>query len=479
MKLVLIGIFLVAFLGYKVACFKTKRRKSSIKFIEADINMDKATQRFAEGIKIPTISFSDYNKVDWSQFEKFRNHLEKSYPQIHSTMEKILVNEHSLVYKWIGSDDSLKPVLITAHQDVVPIEEGTENDWKEQPFSGAIVDDFIWGRGTLDTKITIFSAFEAAEYMISKGLSPKRTTYFAFGHDEEVGGTEGALKIAELFEQEKLEFEYVIDEGGCVVEGALSNIPRPIGYVGIGEKGYANIRINTTGTGGHSSMPPKHTSLGNLAKIISKLEKNQMKLQISKYTEQFLSYIGPEMSFLNRVLIANLWLFRPVLKIALSKNNSGNALLRTTTAATMANASMEPNVLPQSSSATFNFRIAPHDSTGKLMEHIENVIKDIPHEVDILRLEAPSEISPINTYGFHLIEECAYKLYPDALVAPYIVMAGTDARKYENVCENIYRFTPYSITNEELGSIHSTNERISLENYKNCIDFFINLISGE
>lgn len=231
--------------------------------------------------------------------------------------------------------------------DVVPIEKGTEEDWNYEPFSGAIVDEYVWGRGTIDTKVHMIGALEAAESLLNENYVPDRDIYFAFGHDEEVGGTQGADRIVKYFIENDIEFEYLIDEGGCVTEEAIKEISKPIALIGVGEKGYANIKVSISDSGGHGSMPPRHTALGKVAQAINNLEKNQCPLKLTKPVKEFLLKIGPEMKFTNKVILSNLWLFKTLFLRNFSKTRTGNAMLRTTTAATMAEASMEPNVLPQ------------------------------------------------------------------------------------------------------------------------------------
>ncbi|QUH30475.1 M20/M25/M40 family metallo-hydrolase [Vallitalea guaymasensis] len=433
--------------------------------------------KLAKSVQIKTISNSDYSITDWEQFKRYHSLIEEMFPLVHKNIDRKIINEYSLLYHWNGKNkNNKKPIIITAHMDVVPIEEGTEKDWKQEPFSGAIVDDIIWGRGTIDTKVHMIAVLEAAELLLKEGFVPDRDVYFGFGHDEEVGGKQGAVKIVEYLKGQGIEFDYVLDEGGCVTEGAIKEIAKPIALIGIGEKGYCNIKIEIEGNGGHASMPPKHTSLGLIGQVINNLETKQCKLKLTKPVEEFLLKIGPEMKLLNRIILSNLWLFRPLFVRVFSKMQSGNALLRTTTAVTMAEGSMEPNVLPQKASVTCNFRVLPGETGEDLVNHIEQVNKDIPIKIQPLRMEDPSMISSSKTEGFKKIENITNRVYKDVIVAPYIVLAGTDARKYEPVCNNIYRFSPYKLHNDELGKIHGTNENLSVDNVNKCLEFFYYLL---
>ncbi|GKX31963.1 peptidase M20 [Vallitalea longa] len=434
------------------------------------------SKKLSEAVKIKTISNSDYSKTDWNEFIRYHKLLEELFPLVHKNIERKIINNYSLLYHWKSSNTSKKPIIITAHMDVVPVEESTVKDWKQEPFSGIIKDDIVWGRGTIDTKVHMIAALEAAELLLKEGYKPDKDVYFAFGHDEEVGGKQGAVKIAEYLKEKGIEFDYLIDEGGCVTEGAIKEIAKPIALIGIGEKGYCNIKLEVKSSGGHASMPPQHTSLGIIAQAINNLEKKQCKLKLIKPVEKFLLKIGPEMKLTNRVVLSNLWLFKPLFIRGFSKMQSGNALLRTTTAVTMAEGSMEPNILPQKASVTCNYRVLPGETSNDLIDHIKEINKKLPIEIKTLRIENPSLISNTETEGFHKIEDITNRIYQNVIVAPYIVLAGTDARKYEPVCKNIYRFSPYKLHNDELRKIHGTNENLSVANINKCLEFFYYLL---
>ncbi|MDF2672950.1 MAG: hypothetical protein K0R09_1215 [Clostridiales bacterium] len=477
MTYIIIGIiaFLIAVIIFRTLSFRPKKiTLTSIEEGKLDIN--RAAEHLSGAVKIKTISCSDYSKVDWKEFKRLIEYIRMTYPMVHEKLQTEIINEYSILYRWKGKNERALPVLLTAHLDVVPVENGTEGDWSFPPFSGEIADEYVWGRGTLDIKIQAISILEAVEKLVNENFTPERDIYIAFGHDEEVGGDEGAINIAKELESRGLRFEYVLDEGGCVTEGMINEISEPIAVIGIAEKGYANIKLVADGSGGHSSMPPKHTAVGEISQAIVNLEKNQCRTKVIKPIENMLKCIGPHMGFINRMIIANLWIFGPLFKKFFSQSNSGNAMLRTTTAATMLEGSMEPNVLPQRASAVVNFRIAPGETGQDLLEHIRGAIKNNNIKIEPIRLEDPSKVSSVDSFGYKVIDATINKIFPEAISAPYIVLGGTDARKYEEVCENIYRFSPYKIKSSELGAMHGTNECISFENIKKCVSFFIELL---
>ncbi len=443
-----------------------------------EVDLDRIVSKLSGSIKIPTVSFMETSKIDYSEFNNFIKFLEKSFPYVFRSMEVTVINDYSLLFKWSGREKSKKPSLLMAHYDVVPVAESSEEGWKFSAFSGAVDDGYLYGRGSLDTKITLVAALEAAELLLEDGFTPQNDVYFAFGHDEEISGINGAKNIAKYLKDANIELEFVLDEGGIVTPDSINGSKRDFALVGIAEKGYADIKISVKGDGGHSSMPSKSTSLGMVAQTVSRLEKQQMKLKLTKPVELFLKKIGPEIGTINRVIIANLWLFKPLFIKIFSKTNSGNALLRTTTAVTMAKGSNAANVIPEESSAIINFRISPEDSVSKIVDHIKNVSRNPDLKIEILKSNEPTPVSKVDSFGFNLIEKIIPSIFDNTVVAPYLVMAATDSKYFHEICDSVYRFAPLRLTKSELGLIHNTNERVSLENIKKALLFYIELISN-
>lgn len=462
----------------RVCRFKPRQVKAVGDYMPSDDTA--AAEKLSEAVRIKTISHLNEADNDWEAFRSFHTLLEKQFPLVHSSCEKITVNQYSLVYclKAKNKNASREPVLITAHMDVVPVEEETIKAWEQPPFGGDIAGGFVWGRGTLDTKVHLIAALEALEQMIAADYPIERDIYLAFGHDEEINGDQGAVKIANYFKKQGLHFDFVLDEGGCVTANLISGLEKPVAMIGVGEKGYANIRLKAECDGGHSSMPSRHTSMGIIAEALYRLEKHQMKARLIKPAREFLMQIGPHMKGVKRIVLANLWLFKPLFLFLFSKTNSGNAMLRTTIAVTMAQGGPAPNVIPQQSSAIINSRILPGEKGEDLIKHMKKVIKGLPVELEPLILDDPSMISPSNSEAYLRIEQLVGEFCGDALAVPYLVMAATDARKYESVCEHIYRFSPYVIDFSDVERMHGTNERISVRNVNRCVDFFYELMKG-
>lgn len=235
-----------------------------------------AADRLAEAIRFETVSRQDPGSRDRQAFRDFHAFLARRFPGVHRALEREVVNGESLLYTWPGTERRAKPILLVAHQDVVPVEPGTESRWSQPPFSGRIADGFVWGRGAMDQKVSVLGILEAVESLVAQGVEPARTVYLAFGHDEELGGTDGAAQIAALLKSRNVRLDYVLDEGLMIGEGLIPGVRPPIAMVGIAEKGRLTLELRATARGGHASMPPPQTAIGVLAAALAKLEANPM-----------------------------------------------------------------------------------------------------------------------------------------------------------------------------------------------------------
>jgi carboxypeptidase PM20D1 len=479
-KLVVIAgvvlIILVGVLGVKTASFSSKQ--VAVDPIDPiAIDEDEAAERLAAAIRFKTVSHMDPAEDDPEPFRQLHAFLATTFPRVHQAMSLEKVNELSLLYRWDGTDTALDPVILCAHQDVVPVAPGTDDAWNFDAYAGEIDEGFVWGRGALDDKVNIMSLFEAAERLLEEGYQPKRTVYFAFGHDEEVGGKNGAQAIAALLKERGIHAELVLDEGGAVVEGALPGLDRPMATLGIAEKGYMSVELKVEAEGGHSSQPPKETAIGILSHAVYNVEAHPLPGGLAGSARVLLEHVGPEMGLTMRILLANLWITSPLVESQLGGSPLMNAFMRTTTAPTIFEAGVKDNVLPAHARAVINFRIIPGDTTESVLEHVRRVVND--ERVSIAPLEwasDPSAVSPAEGWAYETLETTVREIIPEAVVSPFLVLAGTDARHYELVAENIYRFAPFQIESSELKGIHGINERIAVPAYANMIRFYHRLL---
>jgi carboxypeptidase PM20D1 len=473
--LTIILIAVIAVLFYRAnSVFKNNQYQVTETLQAIQIDESAALERFANAIKIKTISYDDAEKLDPEAFLAFHQHLTDSFPLSHQLTTVKKFDDYSLVYHLKGQNSQLKPILFMGHMDVVPVDPNTEYEWLQPPFSGNIVDGTIWGRGTIDDKVTVLALMESLEIFLAKRITPQRDIYFAFGHDEEAGGN-GAQTIAKYFAEQRIEFEYILDEGGVITQGIVAGTSQPIAMVGVAEKGFVNFELAVRGKGGHSSQPPNHTAAGILAAAIVKVENNPFDAKLDFLSMMF-ENIGYSMPLSQRLPLSNLWLLDSIVKSTILKSSTTAASARTTTAVTMLQGSTKSNVLPTLATATINFRILPGDTIESIQAHLEKVIDDPRVELSTSLANEASTVSPTDHLGFKLIESTIRRLDSNILVTPYLVLGATDSRHFQGLSDNIYRFMMVSLTPESLKQFHGLNEQIRVKDYLNAITFYYALL---
>jgi carboxypeptidase PM20D1 len=475
---VLVVVALAGVLLYKALRYPSRQlRVAAAADVAVDVNA--AAEHLAQALRFQTVSPPDPAQFKPEEFQKLHDYLAQAFPRAHAALTREPVAGYSLLYKWPGQDESLKPILLLGHLDVVPIEPGTESQWTQPPFEGRISEGYVWGRGAVDDKAGVIGLLEAVEMLLREGYQPRRTIYLAFGHDEELGGPVGAPALAALLASRGVTPEYVLDEGGAITEGIVRGVGRPVAVVGAAEKGFVSVELTVEGTGGHSSAPPTQTVVGILAAAVARLEAEQMPAELKGVAQQMFDYIGPEMNFPMRVAFANLWLTRPLVVRQLASVPATNALLRTTTAATFFEGGVKDNVLPRRARAVVNFRILPGDTVAGVLEHVRRTVGDERVKVEALKgtaMSEPSAVSGADAAGYRVIERTLRELFPDIVVAPSLVIGATDARHYAKLCPSVYRFSPAPIRGGDLERIHGTNERLSGADFAQMIKFYRQLI---
>lgn len=466
---VLLSAGVIVFNSYTF--FSDQQVVSEDNISELNIDKERAINTFATSLSYPTISYDDTTKLDKATFLEFQEHLARSFPTVYKSAEITRFSELTLLYKFAGTNTELKPVLFMGHQDVVPVDEATLPNWVQPPFSGTITADEIWGRGALDDKISVLGLLEAMEAYLQSGKQLNRTIYFSFGHDEEIGGKDGAQKVAQYFRDNNVEFEFILDEGGVVTQDMMPGIKQELALIGIAEKGYLNLTLTVEAKGGHSSQPPNNSAVGILSQAIVKIEANQFKPSLS-FLEKTVDKVGHYMTPDMKIPFANLWLFRGIVEDTLLGAPSTAASIRTTIAATMIKGSSKSNILPTQASAVVNFRLFPGHLSTTVQEEIEAVIDDPRVKVEITQSNEGSTVSKTDSFGFKAIESSIRAISPDTLVAPYLVTGGTDAKHFDGLSPNIYRFMMIRLNPETMSRFHGLNERITIEDYINAIGFY-------
>jgi len=471
-------LFLVGFMMLKTVLFSPKQKSVKPRsFVEVD--GQSVAERLGLAVQFKTISNPDQAKIDPAPFLGLQRLFKTLYPQVHNQLTLEIVNDYSLLYTWEGKNPSLKPIMLTSHLDVVPADEGEDSGWEHPPFSGEMADGFVWGRGTIDVKNGVIGILEAVEYLLKQDFEPERTVYLGFGHDEEIGGINGAKKIVDLLNSRGVKLGSVLDEGGSVINGFLPGVETAVGAIGISEKGYLSLRLSVEENGGHSSMPAQETAIGILSKAIMNLESQPMPAHL-EVVEFLMGYVGSALPFFQRFLFANAWLFAGLLKKKLAKSKLLNASMRTTTAPTIFHAGVKDNVLPGKAEAVVNLRIFPGDDLASVYEMVLERIHDervhvTPYEGDVLGDAGwnPSPVADTESPYFLRLTQLIKESYPGALVAPYLVLGATDARHYGPLTINALRFTPVLMEDGDLGRVHGLNERLSIENCAKMVGFYI------
>ena len=430
-------------------------------------------------VRRPTVSSFDPEEEDEAPFAGFKEDLRTLFPLVHERLERREIGNRGLLYTWKGSEGSLKPAILCAHFDVVPADDAAS--WKHGPFSGEIADGCLWGRGTQDIKVLIACALDSAERLLEQGFTPRRTIYFAFGGDEEVGGRRGAALIGAELARMGVKASFLLDEGGPIAQGMLSFADRPLALVGIAEKGYLDLLLEADGKGGHASMPPRRTATGNLSRAIARIESMPPAPRLGYTVRCFLDRLAPYVGFAYRVLFRNLWLTGPVVKAAFTASPTTNALVRTTAATTMLAGSQTENVLAGKAWANVNIRILPGESVAGTVERISRIVRK---EGVTARPRYPEKAveplpeSPVDHEGYRAIEAALGASFPEAAAVPFLFSAGTDTKHYRDVTDAIYRLQPLIQTNADLAGVHGRDERVGIGNLRRCAIFYRRLIAS-
>ena len=437
-----------------------------------DFDRDAAIDALAKLVRCKTISYNDKRLEDDAEFEKLYALLPQLYPNVFSqcTMERI--PDRALLFKWPGKKAG-DPAVMMAHYDVVPV---NEEKWDKPPFAAIIEDGVLWGRGTLDTKVTFNGVLSAANYLISQGFQPEHDIYFAFSGGEEVNGL-GAPNIVQYFADHNITPSIVVDEGGAVVENVFPGVKQPCGLIGIAEKGMMNVQYRTVSAGGHASAPKPHTPVGVLSAACKKVEDHPFKAHIEGPAAQMFDTLGRYSTLLYRVIFANLWCFGWVIDL-LGKSSGGemNALVRTTSAFTQMQGSSARNVIPPEATMVANMRLNPADSVDSALEYLKKTVNDENVEITVLESFEPSRISRTDCEAWDKVSAAVAETWRGCIVAPYLMVQCSDSRHYGRISDKVYRFSAMDLTSQERATIHGNNERIRLETACKAVEFYIRLM---
>jgi carboxypeptidase PM20D1 len=479
LALIALVVALIAIIVVRTVTYKAPDAAdaSAVKVaLPVTVDLDAAAQHLSQAVQIQTVSHQDPAEDQPAEWARLHDFLVSAYPAAHAAMTREVVGKNTLIYTWKGSDPALAPIVLMAHQDVVPVTPGTEADWKHPPFSGAIADGAVWGRGSIDDKGSLITLFEGVELLAKGGFKPRRTVMIVSGEDEEVRGL-GATAAAATLKSRGVKAQFVLDEGLVVIADNPITGGR-LALIGTAEKGYATLKVTAKATGGHSSAPPPDGGgVVTLAHAVTAIADNSFPMAFRGPGAAMLQTLAAKAPFTVRMAVANSWLFKPLLIKQIGATASGAALLHTTIAPTMLKASPKENVLPQDAAAWINYRIAPGDSSALVLAKAKAAVGSLPVTFSWVAppLE-PSAVSSTGSNGWRVLSAVAGKV-AEAPVAPSLVTAGTDSRRLQDVAADIYRFQPMDFSLADTEMIHGTNEHLTLKNLRQCVQFYARLIA--
>jgi len=469
--LVVVAVILLLVIIIRTLNFKPK---SSVKFLEEEVNFngEKAVENLRELVRFKTVSYKDSDLENNEEFERFIAKLPELYPNVFKKCSFAQLPDRALLFKWEGKNHNA-PTVLMAHYDVVPV---NEELWDKPAFEAILEDGVVWGRGTLDTKVTVNGVLYSAETLILNGFIPENDIYFAFSGGEEINGN-GASNIVDFFEQNNIEPALVVDEGGAVVENVFPGVSAPCGLIGIAEKGMMDVKYTCKSGGGHASAPKPHTPVGELSAACCNMENNPFKSHLTKPVAEMFDTLGRHSNFLYRMIFANLWAFSGVLDMICKKSGGElNALMRTTVAFTQMSGSKAANVIPPEASMVSNIRLNPNDTMDSALEYIKKTVNNPNIEISAIYGMNPSRISQTECEAWNKVASAVASTWKGSIVSPYLMVQCSDSRHYGRISDKVYRFSAMDLTSEERATIHGNNERIRIETIKSAVEFYIRLI---
>ena len=460
---IVVLLLLIAVL--RTLAIKAPERKAS-DFVCTQEEFDLCAEKLGAMVRIPSVSKRE--DEDLTEFYRLHAEMERLFPALHANLEKTVLNG-TLLYRWKGTDDTRRPILLMGHQDVVP---ATDEGWSVPAFSGQVVDGNLYARGALDCKSTMFVELQAIEELLCEGFTPPCDVYLVYSINEETGG-DGAAAAMRYLRDKGIRFGLVLDEGGAVIDEAVPGMDRPYAVIGITEKGYMDLKITAHGKGGHSSTPPRKTPAARLFAFAHEIEtKRPFQKKLIPEVEEMFRCMAPSFGFGLRLIMGNLWLFKPLLMALMpAVSPFGEALMATTCCFTMMKGSDAANVIPKEPYLVANLRTSVHQSCEESLAVLRKYAKKHGVEIEVIQQRDASPVSNIRSAEFKLLTDCIRRQFPDIGVSPYLIMGGTDCRHFHELTENALRFAPVRVTNAQNASCHAVDEHVTIASLAEGIRF--------
>lgn len=485
MRRIVIGVATVIALVMAIAVIRTlavsKPEAPSQSAPPIAVDARVVAQHLGAAVRFKTVSYGggQHEAEKDAALGQLRDWMVATYPNFNKAAKREIIGQ-SVVYTWPGKKAALKPILLMAHMDVVPIVPGTEHSWSHAPFSGDVGGGYVWGRGAIDDKGCLVTILEAAERLAKNGFTPERTIMFAFGQDEEVGGGQGNAVIAKTLAARGQHFFFVLDEGGAIVDEPFAGVQKPIAFVAVEEKGYLTLVLVAHGEGGHSSRPTRDMAIVRLSDAVLKVVDHPFASGLDSVEREQLSIIAPYVPFPQRLLLANLWLTEPIVDRFIALNPEGEARLHTTIAPTMIQGGVKDNVLPPEARATINFRLHPRDTIASTIEHVRKAIDD--PKVDVVALnetqEEASPVADIHGSAYRYLVQQIQESFNGIPVAPDMTTGATDSRYYAKMADAVFRLDPFHFGLGDLARVHGTNERLAIRDLAPAVGFYMRLMEN-
>ena len=486
MKRIVIGVVTVIVLVAAIAVVRTflianpeASTQPTLPAIAVDARA--VAQHLGAAVRFRTVSYGggQHEAEKDAALGQLRDWMVKTYPNFNKAAKREVIGQ-SVVYTWPGKNSALKPILLMAHMDVVPVVPGTEQSWSHAPFSGDVAGGYVWGRGAIDDKGCLVMILEAAERLARQGITPERTIMFAFGQDEEVGGGQGNGVVAKTLASRGIHFFFVLDEGGAIVDEPFAGVQKPIAFVAVEEKGYLSLVLVAHGEGGHSSRPTRDMAIVRLADAVLKVVDHPFASGLDSVEREKLGVVAPYVPFPQRLLLANLWLTEPIVDRFIALNPEGEARLHTTIAPTMIQGGVKDNVLPPEARATVNFRLHPRDTIASAVEHVRKAIDDPKVDVVVLNesQEEASPIADIHGAAYQYLAAQIQDSFNGIPVAPDMTTGATDSRYYAGMADAVFRLDPFHFGPGDLSRVHGTNERLAIRDLAPAVGFYMRLMEN-